>query len=135
MCDDTWVGLIHEVVNRYGKYILMHIMCTSTTPFVYVLICYADILPMHRVPGAHNQHFILNFMTSIGATYTMDSRSADFILDLLAVKVPKLFAVSDVGCALGVAVQKEFSMYLHSYIQTNGLKRDMMKSIDKILVH
>ena len=90
---------------------------------------------MHRVPGAQNQHFILNFIKSIGEMYTMDSRSADFILDLLAVKVPKLFAVSYAECTLDVAVQNEFSIYLHSYIQMNGLKRDMMKSIDKILVH
>ena len=116
MCD---VELICEVVNRYGKNIVMH-MCKT--------FC---LLPMFRIPGAH---FLLNFIKNIGAIYTKECRSVDFILDMLAMKSPKLFALPNEECAPSVLVQKDFTEYLHGYILCNGLKHDLIRRISRILV-
>ena len=109
ICDDTWNASITEVVSRYVN--------------IVILLCVAHLY-LHRMPGAHNHRFVLNFMKTVGNHYVKDGCPHDFILDLLGINVPQLFGLpkdTDKGYPVAVEVQSEFSAFIQSYIHRNAL--------------
>ena len=90
-----------------------------------------------RHSGANNHHFLLKFIKSIGTQYVTDKRPHDFILDLLKIDVPKLFALpekTDNGYDVAVEVQSNLSTFVQDYIYSNDLKKGLLPRMSKILV-
>ena len=90
-----------------------------------------------RHSGGHNHRFLLEFIKRVGTHYATDRRPLDFILDLLDIKVPKLFALpekTDNGYAVAVEVQGNLSTIVQDYIYLNALKSGLLQRMSKILV-
>eukprot|EP00731_Ephydatia_muelleri_P026808 Em0018g908a len=89
-----------------------------------------------RHSGGHNHRFLLEFIKRVGTHYATDRRPLDFILDLLDIKVPKLFALpekTDNGYAVAVEVQGNLSTIVQDYIYLNALKSGLLQRMSKIL--
>ena len=65
--------------------------------------------------------------------YRDDHRAGELVVDLLQLKVPKLFAV-DKGGEEDEEVALQFSAFLRSYISRNALKHTILGKIRNILV-
>ena len=90
-----------------------------------------------RHSGANNHHFLLEFIKQVGAQYVTDQRPRDFILDLLKINVPMLFALpekTDNGYDVAVEVQSNLSTFVQEYIYDNGLKKGLLPRMSKMLV-
>ncbi|KAL5475173.1 hypothetical protein EMCRGX_G027240 [Ephydatia muelleri] len=89
-----------------------------------------------RHSGANNHHFLLDFIKQVGAQYVTDKRPRDFILDLLKINVPMLFALpekTDNGYDVAVEVQSNLSTFVQEYIYDNGLKKGLLPRMSKML--
>ena len=89
-----------------------------------------------RFGGARNHFFLLDFLQSVATGYLADRRQKEFILDLLQLSVPKLFAVEE-GCedaAEDMEVTKKFTFFLRSFISRHALKHSILTQMTAILV-
>ncbi|KAL5466919.1 hypothetical protein EMCRGX_G031082 [Ephydatia muelleri] len=89
-----------------------------------------------RHSGGHNHRFLLEFIKRVGTHYATDRRPLDFILDLLDINVPKLFALpekTDNGYDGAVEVQGNLSTFVQDYIYLNALKSGLLQRMSKIL--
>ena len=97
--------------------------------------CYApsQSTPTQHTPrfsGAHHHHYLLNFLQSVARCYRDDGRAGDLVVDLLKLKVSKLFAVEG-GREEDEAVRSEFSRFLQNYIH---LECDILEKMSNIMV-
>ena len=65
--------------------------------------------------------------------YHQDGRAGDLVMDLLKLKVPKLFAVEG-GKKEDEAVGRTFSLFLRDYIHKYALKHTFLEKMVVILV-
>lgn len=92
-----------------------------------------------RFGGARNHFFLLDFLQSVATQgYQADKRQKEFVLDLLQLKVPKLFAVEE-GCEdltdyMDKEVAKKFTSFLRIFINRNALKHSILIQMTAILV-
>ena len=86
-----------------------------------------------RFSGAQDHHYLLNFLQSVAERYRQDGRAGDLIVDLLNLKVPKLFAV-DRGGEKDEEVRRKFSHFLLGYILKCPLKHTILEKMNDILV-
>ena len=93
-----------------------------------------------RFGGARNHFFLLDFLKAVAAGYLSDKRQQEFVVDLLQLKVPKLFAVEE-GADGPEAAEKEdtevarrFSVFLRAYINRNALKHSILNQMSTLLV-
>ena len=91
-----------------------------------------------RFEGASHHIFLLDFLTSVAAGYLTDKRQKTFVLDLLQLNVPKLFAVKEgvdeVTEKEDVEVAETFSIFLRNFINRNALQQSILIQIPDILV-
>ena len=80
--------------------------------------------------GAHHHRYLLNFLQSVAECYRDDGRAGELVVDLLKLKVPKLFAVEG-GREEDEAVRSEFSRFLQNYIH---LDCDILEKMGNITV-
>jgi len=86
-----------------------------------------------RFSGAQHHLYLLNVFNCVANRYHYDGRAGDLVMDLLKLKVPKLFAVEQ-GGEKDKEVCHKFSSFLQSYICRNALKRTILEKINNILV-
>ena len=86
-----------------------------------------------RFSGAQNHHYLLDFLQSVAECYHQDGRGGDLVVDLLKLKVPKLFAVKG-GKEEDEAVGRTFSLFLRDYIRKYALKHTFLEKMGVILV-
>ena len=93
-----------------------------------------------RFGGARNHFFLLDFLKSVADSYLVDKRQKEFVLDLMQLKVPKLFAIEE-GAEdpedvekEDVEVGKQFTIFLRSYINRNALKHSILTQMTSLLV-
>ena len=85
---------------------------------------------VNRIPDSNSQGFILQFLMSDEASlYTKAGKPVAFVLDLMKLDVPDLFASSPHS-----TTSERFQKDLHTYISSNGLSRDLLENVDKIMV-
>ena len=75
----------------------------------------------------------MNFLKSVAQRYDKDGRAGDLVVDLLKLKVPKLFAVEG-GGEKDEDVREEFSDFLKSYVFRCKLKHTIQKKMESIQV-
>ena len=80
-----------------------------------------------RSPGSNSHDFILQFLLSEAAFYAEASKAGTFILDLMKLDVPNLFASPPHSTG------ESFKKDLHLYI-TNSLSREFPKNVESIMV-
>ncbi len=79
---------------------------------------------------------LLDFLKKVAERYLQDQRAAEFVLDLLQLSVPKLFAVESSGRekAAAASISAEFVAFLKDYITRNSLKLLILSQMKDILV-
>ncbi len=89
-----------------------------------------------RFGGALHHRLLLDFLKKVAERYLQDQRAAEFVLDLLQLSVPKLFAVESSGKEKGAAasISAEFMAFLKDYITRNSLKLLILCQMKDILV-
>ena len=81
-------------------------------------IHYASCLPPpkhNRFSGAQHHHYLLDFFRSVAERYHSSGRAGNLVVDLLKLKVPKLFAVEQ--GEKDEEVRRKFSTFLQNYIR------------------
>ena len=86
-----------------------------------------------RFSGAQHHHYLLDWLKRVANRYCDDGRAGDFVMDLLKLKVPKLFAVEG-GRAEDEAVGHKFSLFLRDYLYRCALKGTFLEKMGVILV-
>ena len=86
------------------------------------------ILFFDRFPESNSHGFILQFLLSEAAFYAEASKAGTFILDLMKLDVPNLFASPP--HSTGESFKKE----LHRYILEKRLSRELQKNVESIMV-
>ena len=89
-------------------------------------------LKPNRFSGAHQHHYLLDFFQSVANCYQRNGRAGDLVVDLLQLKVPKLFAV--VRGEKDEVVRCQFSAFVRDYILRCDLKCTIPGKMSKILV-
>ena len=91
-----------------------------------------------RFGDARHHFFLLGFLESVAAGYLTDKRQKEFVLDLLQLNVPKLFAVEEGADEAtekeDVEVGKNFSIFLRNFINRHALKHSILTKMTDILV-
>ena len=91
-----------------------------------------------RFGGARNHFFLQDFLLAVAAGYLADKRQTEFVLDLLQLKVPKLFGIEEGGDSTAekddAEVAKCFSLFLRTFINKHALKRSILNQMTTILV-
>ena len=91
-----------------------------------------------RWPGARNQFFLLHFLKSVSNSYFTEARPAAFVVDLLQLKVPKLFAVEEESDEMAekedLEVSRRFCYFLRGYINRHTLKQSLLAQMSTLLV-
>ena len=102
---------------------------------VFLILLFFTTFSQHtpRFSGAQHHHFLLDFFQSVAERYHADGRAGELVVDLLKLKVPKLFAAEGGGVEDEVVAHK-FSAFLRDYINRNGLKHTVLGKINIILV-
>lgn len=88
---------------------------------------------------------MFDFLKAAGNQYDEEGRSREFVCDLLDLKVPQLFVVTndhmkgqiiDLEETISAvqSVQQKFSFFLNDYIINKALKNCLLGKIDKIMV-
>ena len=98
-------------------------------------IHYASCLPSpkhNRFGGAHQHHYLLDFFQAVAECYHSSDRAGNLVVDLLKLKVPKLFAVEQEE--KDEEVRRKFSTFLQDYICRCDLKPTILKEMPNILV-
>ena len=69
--------------------------------------------------------------------YQESGRAKNFVLDLLAIRVSKLFALEpgEEEQAAGAEVQKNFKTFLQNFIRRNALKLALLSDMNIIMVN
>ena len=67
--------------------------------------------------------------------YQESGRAKNFVLDLLAIRVSKLFALEPGEEAAGAEVQKNFKTFLQSFMRRNALKLALLSDMNIIMVN
>ena len=86
------------------------------------------VLIWNRYPESTNHDFILQFLLSEAAHYVGAGKAGTFILDLMKLDVPKLFASPP------HSTSESFKKNLHCYIVANSLSRELQKNVESIMV-
>ena len=81
-----------------------------------------------RSSESNSHGFILQFLLSEAAFYAKASKAGAFILDLMKLDVPNLFASPP--HSTGESCKKE----LHRYILKERLSRELQKNVESIMV-
>ena len=93
-----------------------------------------------RFGGARNHYFLLDFLKNVSNIYCTEARPAAFVVDLLQLKIPKLFATEEQGSDDDIAekedleVSRRFSYFLRAYINRHALKQSVLSQMFTILV-
>ena len=87
---------------------------------------------LSRFSGAHQHYYLLGFFQSVAKRYHDSRRAGNLVVDLLELKVPKLFAVEQGEKDEEVCCQ--FSAFLRDYILRCDLKHTILGKMIKILV-
>ena len=85
----------------------------------------------YRFSGAHAHNCIHDFLQSVAKRYEESGRAKDFVLDLLALRVFKLFAIESEE---DKAVQESFKASLLAFIRRNALKHALLSDMTVIMV-
>ena len=86
------------------------------------------VLFSNRCPESDSHGFILQFLFSEAAVYAKADKAGTFILDLMKLDVPNLFASPP------HFISENFKENLHSYIIANSLSKELQKSVESIMV-
>ena len=86
------------------------------------------VLFSNRYPESKNHGFILEFLLSEADHYAEARKAGTFILDLMKLDVPNLFASPP------HFISESFKKNLHSYIVANNLSIELQKSVESIMV-
>ena len=86
------------------------------------------VLFLNRYPESDSHGFILEFLLSEAAVYAKADKAGTFILDLMKLDVPKLFASPP------HSTSESFKKNLHCYIVGNSLSRELQKNVESIMV-
>ena len=86
-----------------------------------------------RFSSAQHHHYLLDILKRVASRYHDDGRARDLVMDLLKLKVPKLFAVEQ-GGEKDEKVRLLFSSFLSDYIRRNALKHTILMKMSKIMV-
>ena len=86
------------------------------------------VLFSNRYPESDSHEFILEFLLTEAVFYAEAGRAGMFILDLMKLDVPKLFACPP------HSTSENFKKNLRSYIFANSLSRELQKSVESIMV-
>ena len=85
----------------------------------------------HRFPEPKSHNFILEFLVSESTYYTEANKQVVFVLDLMKLDVPCLFYDrQDETSVPG----ENFKEYLHLYIASSGLSKELLNRMDTIMV-
>ena len=91
-----------------------------------------------RFPGASNQNFLHRLLFQIAEHYQKQERAIDFVVDLLDVEVPGLFAVcvSESGeeSVTDKKAVADFNQDLRHFIAQNHLNHKLLSTMEEILV-
>lgn len=91
-----------------------------------------------RFVGGNHHFFLLDFICSVADGYLAEGRQNEFILDLLQLNVPKLFAVEtgadEASEEMDMEVAGKFSLFLCDYINKNALRPIILTQMISILV-
>ena len=92
-----------------------------------------------RFGGARIHYFLLDFLKSVFNSYLTEARQAMFIVDLLQLNVPKLFAMKvydDEKFAEkeDLEVARRFTFFLRSCINRHALKDAVLSQMSMIIV-
>ena len=82
----------------------------------------------HRLPASNSHGFILQFLVSKASFYTEAEKPVTYILDLMKLDVPNLFASPP------HSISETFKENLHTYISSTGLSRELVNNVDSIMV-
>ena len=90
---------------------------------------------------SHHQRSLLDFLKSVGSSYLVQCRAADFVIDLLSLDVPSLFIADHAGSTSTLqsdittgSVSDEFYAFLSDFIQRNNLRNPILKRVELIWV-
>lgn len=91
-----------------------------------------------RFGGARNHNFLLDFLKSASNSYLIEARQAMFVIDLLQLKVPRLFAVEEGADEIAetedLEVARRFILFLRAFINRHALKQTVLAQMSTILV-
>ena len=85
-------------------------------------------LLLNRYPESDSHGFILQFLLSEAAVYAEAGKAGTFILDIMKLDVPKLFAGPP------HSTSESFKKNLHSYIFANSLSRELQRHVKILMV-
>ena len=94
---------------------------------------------VERFSGAKNHFFLMILLESAGEAYSQQKRPLNFITDLLHLKTPKLFSLTEdtdgEGEDYNLQVFREFTRFLTKYISRNSIKEFLLNEIlnDKVV--
>lgn len=120
----TWLGTRHNTSLATTIHCHIHSLSLSTLSQIQCIL---------RFSGAQHHCFLLEFLQSVAGRYRQDRRAGDLVVDLLKLKVPKLFAVEG-GREEDEAVAHEFSAFLRTYILRCNLKYTILAKLMDIMV-
>jgi hypothetical protein len=91
-----------------------------------------------RFGGARNHYFLLDFLKNVSNSYLSEKRQSEFVVDLLQLKVPKLFAMEEGSDEIAekedLEVGRKFSFFLRAYINRHALKQSILAQMSTLLV-
>ena len=121
-----WTELLDETTRRYSW---AYISKSNS------IVIYAFDMIYFRLPGASNQKCIHKLLFQIAEHYKKQEREIDFVVDLLDVEAPELFAirVTEGGEEDKQAVT-DFEQDLSHFIAQNHLNHKLLSIMEEILV-
>ena len=88
--------------------------------------------------GARAHYYLLDFLKSVAEGYLADKRQQEFVMDLLQLKVPKLFAIEEGADETmkkeDATVARKFSTFLRNFINRHALKNSILSQMTALLV-
>ena len=89
--------------------------------------------------GARNHFFLLDFLKNVSSSYLTEARPAAFVVDLLQLKIPKLFATEEGSDEMAekkedLEVSRRFCYFLRGYINRHALKQSVLAQMSTLLV-
>lgn len=92
------------------------------------MYCVFSVLLLNRYPASNSHVFILQFLLSEAAAYAKAGKAGTFILHLMKLDVPNLFAGPP------HSTSESFKKNLHCYIIANSLSRELQRHVESIMV-
>ena len=91
-----------------------------------------------RFGGARNHFFLLDFLKNVSHSYLHEIRQSEFVVDLLQLKVPKLFAMEEGSDEIAekedLEVARRFTFFLRNYVNRHALKQSILAQMSTLLV-